>query len=46
MLTAGILDHLLASLRDGNRRIESDDLRIAYEPVDYGYAPHLLLDAP
>ncbi|MFM8260925.1 MAG: hypothetical protein ACKN9S_01470 [Pirellula sp.] len=46
LLTAGILDHLLASLRDGNRRIESDDLRIAYEPVDYGYAPHLLLDAP
>jgi hypothetical protein len=44
LLTAGVLDHLLVSLREGNRRIESDDLRIAYEPVDYDYAPHLMLD--
>ena len=45
MLTAGVLDHLLVSLREGNRRIESEDLKFAYEPVDYGYAPHLMLDA-
>ena len=44
MLTAGVLDHLLVSLREGNRRIESNDLRIEYQPVDYGYAPHLMLD--
>ena len=45
MLTAGILDHLLVSLKDNNRRIETDDLRIAYQPVNYAYAPHLKLDA-
>jgi hypothetical protein len=44
MLTAGVLDHLLVSLREGNRRIESNDLRIEYQPVDYGFAPHLMLD--
>lgn len=46
LLTAGVLDHLLVSLRDGNRKIETPDLRISYKPVDYGYAPHLKLDAP
>jgi hypothetical protein len=44
LLTAGILDHLLVSLREGNRKIESSDLRIAYQPLDYRYAPHLKLD--
>jgi hypothetical protein len=46
LLTAGMLDHLLVSLREQSRRIESTDLRIEYQPVDYRYAPHLLLDEP
>jgi hypothetical protein len=45
LLTAGILDHLLISLRENNRKIETHDLRIAYQPVNYAYAPHLRLDA-
>ena len=45
LLTAGVLDQLLVSLREGNRRIDTGDLRIAYEPIDYGYAPHINLEA-
>lgn len=45
LLTAGILDHLLISLRENNRKIETHDLRIAYQPINYAYAPHLRLDA-
>ena len=41
MLTAGGLDHLLVSHREGGRRIDTEDLRIAYQPVDYPYAPGL-----
>jgi hypothetical protein len=41
MLTAGVLDHLLVSHREGGRRIDTEDLRIAYQPVDYPYAPGL-----
>jgi hypothetical protein len=44
LLTAGMLDHLLVSLREQSRRIESTDLRIEYQPVDYRYAPYLILD--
>ena len=44
MLTAGTLDRLLVSLREGSRQIETPDLEIAYQPTDYSYAPHLQLD--
>lgn len=46
MLTAGVLDRLLISLREEGRKIESPDLRIAYQPIEYGYAPHIDLAAP
>jgi len=44
MLTAGTLDQLLVSLREGSRKIATPDLEIAYQPTDYSYAPHLPLD--
>ena len=44
MLTAGTLDRLLVSLREGSRQIETPDLEIAYQPTDYSYAPHLTLE--
>jgi hypothetical protein len=46
MLTAGTLDRLLVSLREGGRKIVTPELEMAYQPTDYGYAPHLLLDGP
>ena len=44
MLTAGTLDRLLMSLREGGRKIATPELEIAYQPTDYGYAPHMKLD--
>lgn len=44
MLTAGTLDRLLMSLREGSRKIVTPELEIAYQPTDYGYAPHLKLE--
>lgn len=43
MLTAGALDRLLVSKREGGKRIETPDLEIAYVPTDRAYAPHLEL---
>lgn len=44
MLTAGTLDRLLVSLREGSRKIATPDLEIEYQPTDYSYAPHLKLE--
>ena len=44
ILTSGILDRLLRSLHEKNRKISTPELRIAYQPTDYPYAPNIQLE--